>query len=350
MAAPFSLANLVHQQSTTGGSGNLTLVQISGKQTFNSAFGNGATTDVFEYFISNESANEWEHGTGHMSAATTLVRDTIWDSSNAGSAVSFSAGTLDVTAAISAQGLWAPRGYIDGMVCSNDGVTPNTKLDVAIGLCRDDTDAMCIRFTASKTIDCTTTGAGGLDTGALAASTWYYVFAIGKRDGSAQAGLASTSSSSPTMPSGYVYKRRIGAFKTDASSHILAFSQVGDRFYWAAPFVDVNVSNLGTARTLYTLTVPPISGIQAFVYGNVVNSSAALVWLGNPAETDAAPSATLSPGFFSYTGVAVGISIPFGGLIVDVNSSAQIAARSDTASTTLRLYTQGWIDQRGKNA
>jgi hypothetical protein len=349
MAAPFSLANLVHEQSTTTGTGNFTLSQISGKQTFSAAFGTGTTTDIFEYFISNEVANEWEHGTGHMSDSVTLVRDTIWDSSNSGSAVSFSSGTKDVTQAISAQALWAPRGTIDGMVCSNDSGTPNTKLDVAAGLCRDDTDALCIRFTSSKTIDCTTTGANGLDTGSLAASTWYYVFAIGKRDGSAQAALASTSASTPTLPSGYAYKRRIGAFRTDGSSHILAFAQVGDRFYWAAPFVDVNVTNLGTSRTLYTLTVPPVTGIQAFIYGNGFCSSAANIWLGNPAATDAAPSLTASPGTLLFT-FSVNTSMAFGSMLVDVNSSGQIAARSDTANSGLRIYTQGWVDQRGKNA
>src|SRR5260370_19153567 len=80
MAAPFSLANLVHQSTT--GTGNFTLATLSGKQTFGAAYGHGAATDVFEYFISSQAQAEWEHGTGHMSDATTLVRDTVWDSSN----------------------------------------------------------------------------------------------------------------------------------------------------------------------------------------------------------------------------------------------------------------------------
>ena len=41
MPAP---SNLVHQTSTGSGTGNLTLVSVNGKRSFNTAFGNGATT------------------------------------------------------------------------------------------------------------------------------------------------------------------------------------------------------------------------------------------------------------------------------------------------------------------
>lgn len=91
------ISNLVHETSTTTGTGNFTLSNVNGKQSFNTAFGNGATTDVFWYFISNRDAAEWEVGTGHMSAASTLVRDTIIASTNSNAAVNFSAGTKDVT-------------------------------------------------------------------------------------------------------------------------------------------------------------------------------------------------------------------------------------------------------------
>lgn len=96
-AAYPAIANLVHELSTSTGSGNLTTTTVNGKQTFNTAFGNGATTDVFYYFISNRDvATEYEWGTGHLSAATTLVRDTIIGGSNGTSAQNFSAGTKDI--------------------------------------------------------------------------------------------------------------------------------------------------------------------------------------------------------------------------------------------------------------
>ena len=86
------LADLVLQATTGTGAGNLTLTTLAGKRAFSDAFGTGSTHDVFYYFISHGSAQEWEVGTGHMSDATTLVRDTIIASSNANAAVNFSAG------------------------------------------------------------------------------------------------------------------------------------------------------------------------------------------------------------------------------------------------------------------
>jgi hypothetical protein len=88
--------NLVHETTTSTGTGSLTLSNVFGKQSFNTAFGTGGT-DVFYYFLSNRAAAEWEVGTGHLSAATTLVRDTVIGGSNGGSAVNFGAGTKDAT-------------------------------------------------------------------------------------------------------------------------------------------------------------------------------------------------------------------------------------------------------------
>lgn len=92
-----SIADLVHQTSTSTGTGNLTLSSVNGKQSFATAFGTGVTTNVFWYYISNQGASEWEYGTGHMSDSTTLVRDTVIASTNSNAAVNFSAGTKDVT-------------------------------------------------------------------------------------------------------------------------------------------------------------------------------------------------------------------------------------------------------------
>jgi hypothetical protein len=81
----------VRETSTTTGTGTLTLAgAVSGFQTFSSAIGNANTT---YYTITNGA--EWEVGLGTV-AAGTLARTTILTSSNAGSAVNFTAGTKDV--------------------------------------------------------------------------------------------------------------------------------------------------------------------------------------------------------------------------------------------------------------
>lgn len=92
-------ADLIHEISTTEGTGNLTVSAVNGRVRFSDStygFGTGGS-DVFDYFISNRAAAEWEYGTGSMSDANTLVRDTVITSSNSDAAVDFSAGTKDVT-------------------------------------------------------------------------------------------------------------------------------------------------------------------------------------------------------------------------------------------------------------
>jgi len=81
----------VRETSTTTGTGTFTLAgAVSGFQTFSSAIGNTNTT---YYTIIN--GTEWETGLGTV-AAGTLARTTVLESSNAGSAVNFTAGTKDV--------------------------------------------------------------------------------------------------------------------------------------------------------------------------------------------------------------------------------------------------------------
>lgn len=88
-----SYVDRVKDTTTTTGTGNLTLsgTPPTGFQAFSAAF---ATGDFFEYAIVGGA--EWETGVGHLSAATTLVRDYVLRSSNANALVNLSAGTKDV--------------------------------------------------------------------------------------------------------------------------------------------------------------------------------------------------------------------------------------------------------------
>jgi hypothetical protein len=88
------LADRVKETTTTTGTGTVTLGGAStGFQSF-AVVGNGNTT---HYCIAGQGTAEWEVGVGtYTSSGTTLARTTILASSNAGSAVNFSAGTKDV--------------------------------------------------------------------------------------------------------------------------------------------------------------------------------------------------------------------------------------------------------------
>lgn len=86
------LFDRVRETSTTTGTGNFALLgAVSSYVTFSSVMGSSS----FYYVIAHQSANEWEVGVGTVSS-TTLTRVSVFASSNANAAVSFSAGTKDV--------------------------------------------------------------------------------------------------------------------------------------------------------------------------------------------------------------------------------------------------------------
>jgi hypothetical protein len=106
------------------------------------------------------------------------------------------------------------------------------------------------------------TGNGGLDTGTVAANTWYYLFIIYNSSATPVYDvLISNSALYPTIPTGYACSPTIGAIRTDGSSHILAFTQVGNDFYMAVP---INVISGGgvTSGGPNTITMPGPTGIN----------------------------------------------------------------------------------------
>ena len=97
---PYVVADRVKETSTSTGTGNFTLAgAATGFQTFNSAIGVSNTTT---YVITDATGAQWEVGLGTLSGSTTLVRTQVFSSSNAGSAVNFSAGTKTVFVSMSA--------------------------------------------------------------------------------------------------------------------------------------------------------------------------------------------------------------------------------------------------------
>lgn len=76
-------------------------------------------------------------------------------------------------------------------------------------------------YAYSCTVDLTSSGAGGLDTGSVVASTWYFYWVIFNPSTNAVSCIASIASApgSITKPSGYTFAARVGANATDASAN-----------------------------------------------------------------------------------------------------------------------------------
>ena len=84
----------VKETATTTGASDFTLAgAVAQFVAFSTRF---AVGENIPYAIVGQSGTEWEVGYGHLSGATTLVRDTVLASSNSDAVVTFTAGTKDV--------------------------------------------------------------------------------------------------------------------------------------------------------------------------------------------------------------------------------------------------------------
>lgn len=121
--------------------------------------------------------------------------------------------------------------------------------------------------TGNLTVDITASAANGLDTGAEAADTWYYVYCIYNPATNVLAGLLSLSATAPTLPSGSTYSRLIGAVRNDGSSDLIDFRQIGKRMFYMARQEAYNNYNAAATYESKSLSsfVPPSRAPIAYV-------------------------------------------------------------------------------------
>lgn len=114
-----------------------------------------------------------------------------------------------------------------------NAATPNTKLDISADeiVLKDTNNAVFMARSVAVTINLGVVGANGIDAATQASSTWYYGYVIAKADGTI-AGLASTSATAPTLPSGYVYKALVTSARSNGSTQFLAYRQFGNCCYY----------------------------------------------------------------------------------------------------------------------
>lgn len=279
---------------------------------------------------------------------------TIPYQSAAGTTAMLAAGTagqalLATGASAPIMGIPVLRGYIDGLILSTAG--SSTTMSISAGVAADSTNVFVMSGSAiSKTTSAWAvgTGNGGIDTGSIAANTWYYFYLIRRPDTGVVDVVFSASASSPTLPTNYTQYRYIGAAQTNGSSQWIKFIQYGDRFYWDAPVLDVAAVAAGTSAVTRTLSVPRR---RVLVLGEVNVSSGVngeAVYLSDLAVSDLASTSTASPG----TTLTVPASTTAGAQFsVVASSNGQIRSRlADGASGTFRIFTLGWVDSRGMDA
>ena len=110
--------------STTGTSSYALLGAATGYQSFGAVLANADTT---YYAITDSTNSAWEVGIGvYTSSGTTLSRDTVLESSNAGALVDFAAGSKDVFVTYPAErSVVGGMGYVENAATVTQSSTIN---------------------------------------------------------------------------------------------------------------------------------------------------------------------------------------------------------------------------------
>ena len=133
----------------------------------------------------------------------------------------------------------------------------------------------------NQVADITSGGANGLDTGAEASSTWYYVWVIAKADGT-KGVLLSASSTTPTLPSGYIYKVLVSAVRNDGSSNFVSFTQEGKIYtYTSSPVLASGGTSSAWVGIDTTNYVPSALSTLCFGSATTINGGGGQVAVSN---------------------------------------------------------------------
>ena len=311
-----------------------------------SATGGGGDTDVFARVRAQNKSGT----TGEWSAVLNTETGQAQSDDIADEAITDP--KLDDSAVIQL----ALRGYKSGFTLSINDDNPLTEIDFSTGVARDAGNVMSIdwREVITKSLSAYQAGSGngGMSAdGGLTADTWYWAFVVS--DGTSATVDAGFDDSLTAVnllaDSGLSFYRRVGAIKTNGSSQILAFHQLGDDFIWDVPVDDIEVRNPGTGEVIHTLTAVP-TGID--VLANVTFSF--------NTSHDSGNSYAYCGGYASLPAVgdSYGDIHPFGkqrgGSVHDkvlTNTLAQVKTRQKTSSSNyyVRIQVHGWVDTLGRD-
>ena len=172
----------------------------------------------------------------------------------------------------------------EGLVIKNNTTNQNHQVDIDADKLTvfDSNDLWVVLSSINLTADITASGVNGLDTSIEANDTWYYVWLI--YNWTTKASLLSTSFSAPIMPTGYTYKKLIGAVRNENTGNFYTFHQVGTKVSRLA--VSAVCSNASSFTAVYAISlIPPIANaISGDVWTSVGWGTYGEVWVAATAS------------------------------------------------------------------
>jgi hypothetical protein len=212
----------------------------------------------------------------------------------------------------------APYLDVDGLQIA---IASTTTATVQAGRARNSSNENDIIMSVAATLNAANNGINGLDTGSLAATSFYSLYVVGDSTENNDPGVViSLSASAPLLPVGYDMYRKIGYLRTDGSSHFLAGYWSGSAnertFVYDVPLATAVTAGNSATYAAVTLTgmVPAVQNVLAKIETN---------WTANAAGDTLA----LQP--FSAVGDTVKYIAPVAGA---------------SAHTLVREYVQAQLD------
>ena len=181
------------------------------------------------------------------------------------------AGAQTLTGLKTVQGI-AGLGIRDrsrGLVITRPSVA-TVDIDCDEVIMQDGSNYSLATTSVNLTVNIATGGANGLDTGAEASSTWYYLWVIYDKVGDTTAGLISVSSTAPTMPGDYTFKALVGAAYNDSGDDFVDFEQDDNFITYIVPqnLKDGTFStDAWTAQSVATAVPPTAKRIKCVLGG-----------------------------------------------------------------------------------
>lgn len=240
----------------------------------------------------------------------------------------------------------------DGFIMSNNATDAVNDISVGPGIALDETRLLQLKTSATivKQLDVAFaeytapgTASGGRDPNDnLTGAKTLHAFMISGFGKLAQPFFST--SLTPTLPTGFTRKRRIGGIYWDGST-IKPFTQDGDEFLWAVPNVDLSAGAWSNAAGLVNhLSLPTGVKVVALLRASFTASSGTkYARIEDPAVT----SAVISSGSATLAAVAGSFNSVAGPLRIKTNVTRQTRRISDDASGVGTIVTLGWVDPRG---
>lgn len=197
--------------------------------------------------------------------------------------------------------------------------------------------------TGTVTINTAANGAAGLDTGVMANSTFYAVYAIGDSYGNEPgSALISANLTSPLLPAGYDMYFRIGFIKSSGAAAILEFRQDGcglDRWMW----YDAAIATGVTAGTSATYAAVDCSASLPAATPTMVNFLCSFSPTGTNDKLVLVPgTSTATAGYATLSGTGAGVT---GNLVCPTDSPVTDAVDYKVTGTAAAISVAAYLDQ-----